>query len=583
MAAIDDSKLTLRLWPGIAFAALFLLARFVYPVVSPGQAFYGFIASMAACLLTLLWWVFASRVPWVERLVAIALAALLVVAFRPLLHESIATGAMGFLYFILVVQALCMALVVGAVLGNGRPARGRRTAVAAALLVAAGGWLLVRTEGFTNAGDSTFAWRWSSTAEQEMLEAEEAEGTAAALSIATLTDEAEWPGFRGPLRDGKVAGVRIETDWEASPPVEIWRRAVGPGWSSFAVHGDVFFTQEQRGDEETVSAYRLSTGEPLWRHGDPVRFWESNAGAGPRGTPTLHEGRVYSFGATGILNALDEADGSIIWSADVAADTGIETPMWGFSSSPLIVDDLVIVAAVGKLAAYELATGEPRWFGPDGGDGYSSPHFVDLEGAPQVVLMSMDGALAIAPEDGDVIWKYEWKTGTRIVQPAILGDGEVLMSQGNTTGLRRVAISRSENLTASPELRGSSGWTTEERWTTNRLKPFFSDFVVHDGHAYGFDGNIMAAVDVETGERAWKGGRYGSGQLLLLEDQDVLLVVSEKGGLALVSATPEKFTELASLPAVEGKTWNHPVVVGDMLLLRNDREMVAFRLALEGR
>lgn len=582
MPGIDNSDSPLRLWPGITFATLFVIARFVVPLIDPNLAFYGFLGSTGACILILLWWIFFSRAPWLERLFAVGLAGLSLMAVKPLLHESIATGAMGFLYYILVVQALCLALVVGAVLGRSRSDRGRRLTMAAIVLVAAGGWTLLRTDGFTNAGDSDFAWRWSKTAEERMLEAETDEDASAGTPIAGGTYETEWPGFRGPHRDGKVAGVRLETDWAASPPVERWRRAIGPGWSSFAVHGDVFFTQEQRGDEETVTAYRLSTGQPVWRHADSVRFWESNAGAGPRATPTLHEGHVYTFGATGVLNALEEADGSVVWSRDVQSDTGIQAPMWGFSSSPLVVDDLVVVAAVGKLAAYDLTTGEPRWFGPDGGDGYSSPHLVTLEGVPQVVLMSTAGAVSLAPDDGSLLWQYDWKTGTRVVQPAIVAEGEILMSQGNTTGMRRVAITRSEGLAASPELRGSSGWATEERWTTNRLKPFFSDLVIHEGHAYGFDGNIMAAIDVETGERAWKGGRYGSGQLLLIEDQDVLLVVSEKGGLALVSATPEAFTELARLPAVEGKTWNHPVVVGDTLLVRNDREMVAFRLPLEG-
>ena len=153
--------------------------------------------------------------------------------------------------------------------------------------------------------------------------------------------------------------------------MELWRWSIGPGWSSFAVRGELVYTQEQRGDDEVVACYKATTGEPVWKHRDAARFWESNAGAGPRATPTLSGGRVFTFGATGIVNALDADDGAVVWSRDAASDTDTKTPAWGFSSSPLVVDDLVIVAAAGALVAYDIDTGEPRWFGPATGDGYT--------------------------------------------------------------------------------------------------------------------------------------------------------------------------------------------------------------------
>jgi outer membrane protein assembly factor BamB len=387
----------------------------------------------------------------------------------------------------------------------------------------------------------------------------------------TLAARFNWPGFRGPERDGVVRGVQIETDWSKTPPVEIWRRPIGPGWSSFAVQGGLIYTQEQRGNDEIVSAYKLLTGEPVWRHRDPVRFYESNGGAGPRGTPAIHQGRVFAFGATGLLNALDARTGAVVWSRNVAKDTGRAIPEWGFSSSPLIVDDEVIVAASGTLAGYDAATGQQRWTGPRQRGSYSSPHRVTINGVAQVLLLSASGAASVAPATGALLWEHEWSSGaTTIVQPAVTSDGDVLINTIVSTGglgLRRLALTH-----------GPDGWHAVERWTSNGLKPYFNDYVVHEGHAYGFDGSILSCIALEDGARKWKGGRYGNGQLVLLADQDLLLVISEEGELALVSATPEGFRELSRFGALNNKTWNHPVLVGNVLLVRNGEEMAAFRL-----
>jgi outer membrane protein assembly factor BamB len=355
----------------------------------------------------------------------------------------------------------------------------------------------------------------------------------------------------------------------------MWRRPIGPGWSSFAVRGDLLYTQEQRGEDEIVACYKVSTGEPVWRHHDPVRFWESNAGAGPRGTPTLSNGRVYAFGATGILNALDAGTGKELWSRNAATDTGIKVPDWGFASSPLVIDDIVVIAVSGQLVAYDVRTGHQRWRGPTGGAGYSSPHLVTIDGVPQVLLLRGSRTVSVAPADGTLLWEHTWQPGVGIVQPALAPNGDVLITTGDVMGgigMRRVAASK-----------GPAGWSVEERWTSRGLKPYFNDFVVHRGHAYGFDGSILACIDLEDGTRRWKGGRYGNGQLVLLSDQDVLLVVSEEGELALVRAAPDQFAELARFPALDGKTWNHPVLVGDVLLVRNGEEMAAFRLSVAGR
>lgn len=606
----------LRLWPGVIAAVLLLLVRFGVPIVDPEAMAFAMIGSVAGALAILVWWLFFSRAPWSERLSAIILMIVALFVTSRIVHESIAGAGMGMLLYVLAIPVLGFSLVAWAVASHRLSNGPRRASMVATILLACGVFTLVRTGGVTSdIIGSEFHWRWTPTPEQRLLIqaadepislltataetstqlAAKAGDEPAALSSAPLPMEttpdgdkpaaippspavaktgADWPGFRGPRRDSIIRGVRIETDWSKSPPVALWRRPIGPGWSSFAVRGDLLYTQEQRGEDEVVACYKVSTGEPVWRHRDAVRFSESNGGAGPRATPTLSNSRVYTFGATGILDALDARTGAVMWSRNAASDTDTKIPTWGFTSSPLVVGDEVIVAAAGTLAAYDVGTGKPRWVGPHHGGSYSSPQLWTIHGVAQVLLLSSPGAISVAPADGTLLWEHSWEGGA-IVQPALTADGDVLInaiSMNGGVGVRRIVVAH-----------GPGGWTTEERWTSNGLKPYFNDFVVHKGHAFGFDGSILACIDLEDGKRKWKGGRYGNGQLVLLPDQDLLLVLSEEGELALVRATPDQFTELARFPAIEGKTWNHPVLVGDVLLVRNGQEMASFRLALASR
>jgi outer membrane protein assembly factor BamB len=584
----------LRLWPGVVAVVLLWLARFGLKTAIPGFRGFslGMMWSFGAAAAVVFWWAFFSRARWLERMGAIVLMAVGLAGAWHLRHES-----MGPLWLVgYAVPGLCLALVVGAAASRRFPDGPRRATMAATLLLACGVWTLVRTDGISGDHVAEFGWRWAKSPEERLLV--QAADPPAALPSAPAAAEApkeglgteardeptalpaasaeakmagNWPGFRGPGRDGVVRGVRIETDWATSPPAELWRRPIGPGWSSFAARGTLIYTQEQRGDGEVVACYNATTGSQVWVHRDAARFFESNAGAGPRGTPTLGDGRVYTLGATGILNALDAGNGALAWSRNAAEDTGATVPDWGFASSPLVVDDVVIVAASGTLAAYDAATGHPRWIGPDGGVSYSSPHLATIAGVPQVLLMSSAGVTSVAPFDGRQQWQHQWR-GFPIVQPAVNADGDVLITASGDSGTRRIAV-----------VNGPGGWSVEERWTSAALKPYFNDFVVHKGHAFGFDGRILASIDLEDGERKWKGGRYGNGQLVLLPDQDLLLVLSEEGELVLVGATPDQFTELGRFRAIEGKTWNHPALVGDVLLARNGQEMAAFRLSPAGR
>jgi outer membrane protein assembly factor BamB len=604
-------KTRFLLWPGLVIALL--IASYVVPALVSGALLYGIAGGLLGALVVLVWWLFFSGRPWSERLGALLLMALGLAVTPRFLHVSVATAGQGMLFYIQGIPLLALLFLLWTLAARGTTGAARWASMTAAIAVACGVWTLLRTDGIRG-GQPDYAWRWSKTAEEKLLARAPIEvvaiptaAPAPAPPAATESSppeepaappppdeiaekppsppdpvapayresdpvEPDWPGFRGPARDGVIRGVSIETDWSQKPPHELWRKPIGPGWSSFAVAGNRLYTQEQRGEEEIVACYDASTGEPVWMHKDAVRFYESNGGPGPRGTPTVHDGRVYAFGATGILNALRASDGALVWSRNAATDAEVKVPGWGFASSPLVVDDVVIVAVSGRLVAYD-ASGELRWIGPKGGGSYSSPHRLMIDGVDQVVLQNSDGISSFAPGDGSLLWRHEWP-GFRIVQPILISGGDLLVSSSDASGgiaTRRIAVAL-----------GDGGWKVEERWTSRGLKPFFNDGVVHEGHAYGFDGSILSCIDLADGKRKWKGGRYGDGQLVLLRDQGLLLVLSEEGELALVAASPDKFTEVARFPAIEGKTWNHPVMVGHVLLVRNGEQMAAFRLSQGG-
>src|SRR3989441_4406775 len=388
----------LRLWPGVAAAVLILLAMVAVPIVIPEFAIFGMLGGVVGGLAIVLWWVFLSRAPWSERVGAIVVMVVAVFATKQIVHPSIANAGMSRMLPIFSIPIMSLGLVAWAAASRRLSTGLRRISMVAAILLACGLFTLVRTGGITGDGKSDLHWRWTPTPEQRLLAQagdepkplppltapppapaametpkelpvakagplDSARGRPAAAPTtpslaktepvipAAVTTKAQWPGFRGPNRDSIIRGVQIKTDWSASPPVQMWRRPIGPGWSSFAVRGDLLYTQEQRGDDEVVSCYRVSTGEPVWRPRDAVRLYEANGGAGPRGTPTLSQGRVYTMGATGILNALDAASGVALWSRHAANATGREIPGWGIASSPPVGDDLVVVAGFRTLAA----------------------------------------------------------------------------------------------------------------------------------------------------------------------------------------------------------------------------------------
>jgi outer membrane protein assembly factor BamB len=465
-------------------------------------------------------------------------------------------------------------------LARNKSASVRRAGLIVVLLVTWASLTLVRVDGVFGDNSAAISWRWSPSAEDAYLvqRARSNKDSQTATPNAESSEElhlqsGDWTEFRGPNRQGEVHGVKIATNWNASPPRPLWRQRIGPAWSSVLVIGDRLFTQEQRGEFEVVVCLDSGTGQELWSHQDATRYSDGQAGAGPRATPTFSDGRIYSLGASGVLNCLDATSGRSQWSRNIATDSGAPLPMWGFSSSPLIAAGIVTVYAGAEspkgLLAYRAATGDPVWTAPTGPISYSSPQLVSIDGTEQILLLSDGGLVAVEPKTGNLLWEYE-SPGSgiwRVVQPRQIDDNSILIGSEDL-GLVRLEVTRTDQ-----------GWTATPRWSSKAIRPAYNDFVISGNFIYGFDEGIFCCIDTTTGKRQWKGGRYGHGQVLLLADQPVLVVISETGEAILVAARPDKHEELGRFQAVKGKTWNHPVIAHDRLYVRNDEEIACYELS----
>ncbi len=395
---------------------------------------------------------------------------------------------------------------------------------------------------------------------------------AAAVAAPAPTDYAQ---FLGPTRTATVHGTRLARDWAARPPKEVWRRGIGEGWSAFAVAGDALVTQEQRDGREAVARYSLATGELVWAHPYDAHYESVISGNGPRATPTVAGDRVYALGTTGRLHCLDLGSGRVVWQRDIVAEDGAKANDWGFAGSPLALGDLLVVAAgnpAGKsLIAYRRDTGEVAWAAGDDPISYSSPTLATVAGGRQILILNQQSLAAHDPADGRVLWHQQWPgREPKVSQPLVIGEDRVLLSAGYGLGALLLRVERD----------AAGTFAAHEIWRNIRLKAKFSSSVLHEGFVYGLDDGILVCLDPATGERCWKRGRYGHGQLLLVED--LLLVTTEKGEVVLIEPHPDELRELGRFRALPGKSWNCPAISGPYLLLRNHREAACYELPLAG-
>jgi len=445
-------------------------------------------------------------------------------------------------------------------------------------------WFSVfRVDGYYGQMWPIISYRWELTPDEKLAAflkdqtaADNPEAVSVDDAVTTITaTQQDWPQFRGPNRDGIVTNANLRIDWNSNPPQQVWRHPVGLGWSSFAIVGDYAFTQEQRKAEECVVCYNALTGKQVWVYQNNDWFTESMGGDGPRATPTFHESKLYTLGATGILNCLNAADGKKIWSRNIlddasAAGVPVKNIGWAMAGSPLVSDGMVFVNPGGKqgrgVIAYDVLSGDIVWAKGNDPASYCAPRIETVDGVRQLLIYDGFGLKGHDIATGKELWRTEWKTQPEVVaaQPIVQDGNYIFLSAGYTVGSTLIKVRHTKN-----------GWQVDTKNVLkNKFKLKFNDGLYKAGYVYGLSEGILACFDFKTGQRMWKRGRYNYGQLLLVGDH--ILVQAESGEVALVEANPKAFKEVARFQAITGKTWNHPVLHRGKLYLRNAQEAACY-------
>jgi outer membrane protein assembly factor BamB len=473
-----------------------------------------------------------------------------------------------------------VALLVWLAFFSRIPLRRRVTLLAVSLVLLAIPVVVVDHVEFTGDIEPDFVFRWEKD-RSEILQAHRQQASRTVQNTDGQTEptdslDADWPGFRGRDRSGVYRGAPIRTNWTEQPPRPLWKQPIGEGLAQIALSGNLAITMEQRGTDEAVVCYDARTGAERWIHAYQTRFSETMGGDGPRATPTVDDGQVFALGANGRLTCLQADSGKVEWEVNILKGDGLTNLQWAMSGSPLILRELVIVSPGGPtgaidkaVVAYNRHSGDVIWGLGAAPGGYASPVVAEIDGVEQILILEGEDVAAYQSDGSAELWRYAWPTqqGINCSQPVLVGENRVLITAGYMMGSALLHVTRSADNT----------WNVEPIWKKTTLRGKFSTPIAHNDHIYGLDEGILVCIDRETGERQWKQGRYGHGQILLAGE--VLFIQAENGDLAIVAVDPDNYRELARIPALQGRTWNTPALAAGRAFVRNHREMACFDIS----
>lgn len=442
----------------------------------------------------------------------------------------------------------------------------------------------VRLEGVTGNMVMKFQWRWVKP-KDALLSSEgfKKENLADLSKVA----ESDITGFLGNDRNNYQSSPKLDKDWEANPPKLKWRQPIGAGWSAFVVVNGFAVTMEQRGEDEIVACYKVESGEPVWKYSVKSRHEHPLGGIGPRSTPTIHNGKVYSLGAAGHLACLDGATGKPIWTKDLLKEQAIDQSksegivLWGRAASCLIVDGKVVVPLGGigenvvSLVAYDAESGQEQWRGGTEQISYASPILAKLDGVRQIVIVNEASVTGHDVSTGKTLWKHAWpgsSSGNASSSiPHVVDKNRLLLSKGYGQGCEVIELSNTDG-----------NWTvTSVAANPKSLMTKYTNVTIIDDHVYGLSDGIMECVSLPDLKRKWKtsAGRFGHGQVLGVGDV-ILVQTEQQEEIVLVAANPSKLEILGKIPGPVGKSWNNFCLVGNLLLARSEEEAICYELPL---